>query len=669
MIPAADAPPVEFGRWGFGRVEQLLVFRGPSVTPEDVSAVCAHPRSTDQALADVAGDDRRAELADGVLLVVRDRLELRLVVAATQNLPGSHRLACILLEGAAPPLVSGSPSWPAVASVVSASTPVCSVFLTLVSPLLTGDFVADLARGCAPGQLGSGLGSGLGSVGWPTMAVTRDAPHLWPPGDALSLVGTGAVIHDVDGDYPPDLVLTVEEPGTHRVRRSGRDHPVVGSLSDAVQLPRPPSWSDYRQEPGRADQQLGAHHGLGLGPVDCRLVNPEGFRRRVDAPVGVLTGLPDQPRLCRLETKDGPVVLDTRHGPRDTDLVRLRPLLGVHVSWRGGTGPVDYCRLVVALAAAGVPLTCDPVPGWAVALVHPTLLEAMAGPVDLLDPLDREVHSIRTRRAAHAQHSVPAWRRRVAEVTGAGRPPPRRVSVLLPTRRPEHLAFALRQVGRQRGVDLDLQLVLATHGHDPDRRVLDAARERSDLSLTTLTVAEREPLGALLNLAAERAHGDVLLKMDDDDWYGPDFVTDLLMAREHSGADVTGAMAEFVYVEPLDVTVRRRDATESYRPIVAGGTMMLTRDALASVGGFRPMRRHVDAGLLSAVRAAGGSIYRTHGHGYLLRRGSTGHTWDPGLPYFVSRSRTSAQWRGFRPSVLLEAAVEDLPSTPAQSPA
>ncbi len=666
MTPSADALAVELGA-----AEQLLVLRGPSVAPQDVSAVCRHPRRSEHALADLAGDDRRAEEVDGVLVVVRDRLELRLVVGASQNLPGSRLLACLLLEGTAPPLVSGSPSWPAVDRTASASTPVCSVFLALVSPLPAGDFVADLARACAPSR--------LASDGWPTLAFESDAPHLWAPGDAMSLVGTGEVIHDVEGDYPADVVVTGPVSGSVRptspARRSARDHPVLGALSDAVELPRPPSWPDYEgQDPDLRDRRLAAQHGLGLGPVDSRLVNPQGFLRRVDTPPGVLAGLPERPHLCRLDTKAGPVVLDTRHGLRDTDVARLRPLLGVHVSWSGGTGPVDYCRLVVGLASAGVPMTCGPVPGWAAALVHPALLETLAGPVDLLDPLDREVHSIRTRRAAYAQHSAPAWRRRLAELVGAGRPRSARVSVLLPTMRPEHLAFALRQVGRQSGrqVGLELELVLATHGHDPDPRVLDEARERTGLSITTLTVAGDEPLGAMLNLAAERAGGDLLVKMDDDDWYGPDFVSDLLMAREHSGADVTGTMAEFVYVEPLDVTVRRRDATEAYRPIVAGGTLLLSRDALASVGGFRPMRRHVDAGLLSAVRAAGGSVYRAHGHGYLLRRGSTGHTWDPGLPYFVSRSRTSDQWRGFRPSVLLEPADEDLPSaaarTPAQSP-
>jgi hypothetical protein len=397
VVPAADALAVELGG-----VEQLLVLRGPSVTQQDVAAVCAHPNRTEHALAAVAGDDRRAEEADGVLLVVRDRLELRLVVGASQNLPASRLLACLLLEGTAPPLVSGSPSWPTVDRAAFTSSPVCSVLLALLAPLPAGDFVAALARACAPGH--------LASDGWPTLAFEGDAPHLWAPGDAMSLVGTGEVIHDVEGDYPADVVVTGPGSPTGRVRRSTRDHPVLGALSEAVELPRPPTWADYRgQDANLRDGRLASQHGLGLGPVDSRLVSPHGFLRRVDVPPGVLKGLDDHPHLCHLDTTDGPLVLDTRHGLRDTDVARLRPLLGVHVTWSGGTGPVDYCRLVVALASAGVPMTCDPVPGWAAALVHPSVLVAMAGGVDLRDPLDREVHSIRARRAAYAQHSAPAW--------------------------------------------------------------------------------------------------------------------------------------------------------------------------------------------------------------------------------------------------------------------
>jgi hypothetical protein len=109
-----------------------------------------------------------------------------------------------------------------------------------------------------------------------------------------------------------------------------------------------------------------------------------------------------------------------------------------------------------------------------------------------------------------------------------------------------------------------------------------------------------------------------------------------------------------VYLEPIGTTVRRRGASENYGAVVAGGTMTIDRDLLRAVGGFRSVPRHVDARLLEDVRAAGGSVYRTQGLGYVLRRTTGGHTWDTGLGYFLTRQSLAAQWRGFRPSRLLE---------------
>ena len=53
------------------------------------------------------------------------------------------------------------------------------------------------------------------------------------------------------------------------------------------------------------------------------------------------------------------------------------------------------------------------------------------------------------------------------------------MSVVLATKRPEMLAFALRQVAKQRGVDL--QLVLAPHGFTPDADVLRERGARADV--------------------------------------------------------------------------------------------------------------------------------------------------------------------------------------------
>ena len=80
--------------------------------------------------------------------------------------------------------------------------------------------------------------------------------------------------------------------------------------------------------------------------------------------------------------------------------------------------------------------------------------------------------------------------------------------------------------------------------------------------------------------------------------------------------------------------------------------MMLGRDELRQLGGWRPVHRAVDRCLLQAVQAAGGLIYRTHGQNYMMHRHSEadshgGHTWNPGDSIFLQS--VAEQWDGFRP--------------------
>lgn len=53
--------------------------------------------------------------------------------------------------------------------------------------------------------------------------------------------------------------------------------------------------------------------------------------------------------------------------------------------------------------------------------------------------------------------------------------------------------------------------------------------------------------------------------------------------------------------------------------------MAISRADLAAVGGWRPIPRSVDRGLLDRVLQAGGLVYRTHGLGYVyVRHADTG---------------------------------------------
>jgi hypothetical protein len=135
--------------------------------------------------------------------------------------------------------------------------------------------------------------------------------------------------------------------------------------------------------------------------------------------------------------------------------------------------------------------------------------------------------------------------------------------------------------------------------------------------------------------------------MDDDDWYTPEHLWDLVRAMDYSGAGLVGKAAEFVYLEELDITIRRMvEGAETYgNRNLASGTFLIKRTTLDTIGGWRRIRRTEDRGLIADVLAAGESIYRTFGHGYLLNRHGRGHEWEADVRYFQEQAQLTVDGR------------------------
>ena len=395
------------------------------------------------------------------------------------------------------------------------------------------------------------------------------------------------------------------------------------------------SWGDDGEPPvtGRHPYVVTAPDGeLAIGSLDERVLNPIGFDTAPNQGLGTLSSLRG--------VADGATA----------EMVRqLRPLRGLELDFDREELDLPTARLIAGLAMAGVPLTCWRLPPSYVHVLGTRLCRAIIEVVDLEDPLAREEHSVLLRRAALAEFSSYAWRRRVGELAGVRVHHQPSVSVVMATRRPTILRQALMSITRQRGVE-SLELVLAPHGFDADPAVV--AEAMGAVPHTIVPATEDTLFGDALNAAANAATGDVVLKMDDDDWYSPDFVADLLHARAYSGAELVGTPDDLYYLEERDLTLRLGQPAEVYRQFVAGGTMLLDRVLLREVGGFRSVRRHVDAQLIAAVRDAGGATYRAHGLGYCLLRTSSGHTWDTDLDELVGRAVQT--WQGFKPGRLME---------------
>ena len=498
------------------------------------------------------------------------------------------------------------------------------------------------------------------------VALSGAQGALWRPGD------TG--VHGVT-DRGPVPLRRVTPVGDLALRTSGGDLPewsdtVVPVLDRATT--EADAWERLAGDGGHTraravlpDGARGAGNDTGardhvhsVAPVDELTVNPTGFTKAEGGPLGELTVYGD--RAVVREGNQNLVRVPADGTVTDVDLSRLRHLRGVRVDWSGHTGPSAAVRAVTSLAAGGVPLVGGPVPAWACA-VGTDLTDLIEGvrEEDLGDRLRREEHSVRLRRAALRVHGQRGRWRAMATAAGVPAPHEPRVSVVLCTRRPEMVGFALAQIARQR--DVDFEVVLTLHGFSASLPEVSGAIAAFAATGRPLTVHEADAdriFGAVLNEAVARTSGDLIAKWDDDDWYGPDHLADLLLARHYSGADVVGTGQDFVYLQELDLTVWRSRESENSIRFIAGGTLLTDRVVIEETGGFRPLPRAVDTQFLIAIARGGGRIHRTHGLGYVLRRTGGGHTWSEDLSYFLQNH--ARQWSGWRPSSLLEGEPEPL---------
>ena len=395
------------------------------------------------------------------------------------------------------------------------------------------------------------------------------------------------------------------------------------------------------------------------------VVSPVGFRRVVGGRVGVvgsvvggrggvedlvglIQGLAEGPGVDVFGVVRGvslPSSVRVFGGGFDAGLVsRLRGYGGVIDHPALHETVTDRAEVLVGLAAAGVPIAAsgvDPVRN----IIGDELAEILvsADISDLEDPEARDRLSVRLRRQGLSVGShVGRWRE-IAGSLDLAVPPLPTVSVVLATNRPSFIAQAVSQVEAQTYPEIELVLVLHGEGFTQTDADLEESYRRP---LHIVRVASKTVLGEVLNWGVAASTGSLIAKMDHDDWYAPEHISDLVTAMDYSGADLVGKAAEFVYLEELDITIRRMvDGAETYgNRNLAGGTLLIKRTTFNTIGGWRRVGPGFeDRSLIEDTIGAGAVAYRSHGHGYILNRHSQPHGWSVDDEYFRDQASVSSE--------------------------
>ena len=131
------------------------------------------------------------------------------------------------------------------------------------------------------------------------------------------------------------------------------------------------------------------------------------------------------------------------------------------------------------------------------------------------------------------------------------------VSVLVATIRPDDLTSLLSQLMQQTLPTFELRLGL--HGVE-----LTGVHKKQITSLNRRKVKvfvkkfdADKTLGTILSALAEESSCEYIAKMDDDDYYGPEHLRDLLDAALDTKAEVVGRAMNYIFLEPLNITVRK----------------------------------------------------------------------------------------------------------------
>jgi glycosyltransferase involved in cell wall biosynthesis len=200
------------------------------------------------------------------------------------------------------------------------------------------------------------------------------------------------------------------------------------------------------------------------------------------------------------------------------------------------------------------------------------------------------------------------------------------VSVVLTTRdRPRFLPLALAGYRQQTYAHRELIVVDDGERFPADETAVTAAGGR------LLRLPSGTPLGAKLNTGIASARGDLIQKLDDDDWYGPPFLAAMVDTLATSWA--FACQPALVFLSPfLFFDLARWDIRRSSRGHLPGAAMLFPRD-LWREQPFRPLPGDEDTWFLLDQTRLGAELVTCEAlTSYLVVRhagiaSERGHTW------------------------------------------
>ena len=198
------------------------------------------------------------------------------------------------------------------------------------------------------------------------------------------------------------------------------------------------------------------------------------------------------------------------------------------------------------------------------------------------------------------------------------------VSIITCTNREEFIDNVFKNYQQQTWKEKELIIVLNKDSMDIDKWIRKAMNYEN---VFVYQLHEKATLGDCLNFGVMRADYDIIAKFDDDDYYGPNYITSAMDVFKEKEVMVAGKSTYYIYFKNKKALILVTNEENSYTDTVAGATLIFRKEVFYKVR-FEKVNRAEDYFFIDECKKEGFRIYSLDRNDFaVIRHNTENHTW------------------------------------------
>jgi len=209
----------------------------------------------------------------------------------------------------------------------------------------------------------------------------------------------------------------------------------------------------------------------------------------------------------------------------------------------------------------------------------------------------------------------------------------------------------VQNMARQKHANCELLLVLQDFSSDQREELLSRLKAEARNIRRIEVIVNDNPditLGERFNSAADKARGEYIAKMDDDDFYFEHYLSDALIPFTFGDYAMVGKQELFMYLSGSDKLIRRFSGQKHREVDFVSGATFVVKRAVFNQLRFKHKRSGEDTDFVKRLREAGHKVYASDPYNFIVFRGDPlNHTWGVSDEEILNGKRTEVAANGF----------------------